>query len=205
MADTFTFSKNGYFNEVGNSVVFERNVFTPDDIAMRYLVPKYGLTLEELTYEQLDIITRMVNGGWDILPSFFVEWDNEKAVRKIVPNVGCFMTWCDYKGKVTQYICSINYIENEIVLFNNKEKLAEFENIDALFECMRQIVESEPLKCTGYYDDFATKNLNKFNECGFDKDIFLKDNLVFCDMNVDRCIFLLDKNKCHELKIEKSE
>lgn len=200
--EIFRFNKDGNFNgDVTSTTTFERTFYTNEDVAMRILPAMYGLTIanDNLRYGQLDIITKMINRGWNLLPSFFNVGD------KIVPNFGCFTTWCDIHGKVVQYICSIEFKTGEVELFNHEHKLGEFQSIDTMFDCMPQIFESEPLKCVEYNDSFISSNVTKFDVYGFDDEIFLEDNYVFGDMDASRCEFFLDKSKCHEIIFEKGE
>lgn len=204
--ETFAFSKNGNFGDTNEVTTFEKIHYTYEDIAMRYLPSIFGLTIanENLTYGQLATITRMVNNGWTLLPSFYktVEAHN---VEKIAPNLSCFSMWCDNHGTVTQYLCSVNYDNGNVELFDSNKKLADYQTVDAMFQCMPQLFETEPLTCVEYNDSFIANNVSKFDLYGFDDEIFLEENYVFGDMDSSRCEFFLDKTKCYEIKFEKGE
>lgn len=203
--EIFQFSKDGIFNgDVNDTCTFEKNTYTNEDVAMRLLPAMYGLTIANVTYGQLNTITRMINNGWTLMPSFFKEVDHD-GNEFVTPNFGCFMMWCDIKGEVVQYICSINYTTNEVELYTYNKKLADYPSIDAMFECMPQLTDTEPLKCVEYNDSFVSKNVTSFDVYGFDSEIYLEDNYVFGDMDSSRCEFFLDKSRCHEIIFERGE
>jgi hypothetical protein len=203
---TFSFSKDGIFRKNSNSTTFERYMYTNEDIAVSYIPSLYGLTIPNgyLTYEMLDIITTMVNNGWDLLPSFYTLVD-ENGKNKLIPSFSNFMLWYDNNGEVVQYFCRINYRTMLTELFNHNEKIAEFISVDNMFKCMPHLTETEPLILKQYINNRVSKNIREFDRRGFDNEIYLRDNLVYEDMDLHDCLFSLDRKKCHEVKIECSE
>lgn len=186
-----------------NGRTYERCYYTTKDVAMKVLPSMFGTTIKELTYGELAIITRMLNNGWTLMPGYFEDNDGEDIV--IIPNISWFSMWCDWKGYPTQYICFVDYSTDYVSVYNNNRRVAKFRCIQDMFNCMPQLSDTEPLICTGVSIDDVEKNLYKFDEIGFDDEIYQPDNYVFDDILENELTLELDKNKCNELKFEKGE
>lgn len=206
--ETFTFSADGKFDNKTDNAVFEKEHYTCEEIATIYLPSMFGPTLsnKRLTYGMLLTITKMVNNGWNLLPSFY-KTIGKKGTLLLRPSLNYFMLWHDNNGTVTQYICYIDFDcdTSEVELFNGSRRLAIYESVDAMFECMPQLLDTEPLVCVGYDDKFIENNVSKFDTLGFEDDIFKPQDCVYGDMEMDRCIFHLDMSKCVEIKDKKTE
>ena len=200
--ETFTFNADGDFNGNSDNVTFAKNTYTCEYVATVLLPHMFGTTIAngQLTYGQLDIITKMYNHGWTLMPSFSKNYTKEGGMV-ITPVLNTFMIWCDVDGTVTQFVCFVEYFSNKVTLYDTKHKLATYESVDIMLEYMPQLSKTEPLVCCGYSDDFVADCMSKFSKLGFEDGIFSPESDVYGDMDMSRCIFFLDKSRCHEVKI----
>lgn len=180
---------------------YERKYYTPDMVGMYILPSMYGVTVKDITYGQLDIITQMINNNWRLCPGFFCVED-ENGVKKLKPNLNWFVMYCDDDGFLFQYTCHVDYETNNVTLYNTDRMIAKYATIDDMYECMPRLLKTQPIKCVGCDIDGLSENLTAFYHYNFDGEIFKKENKVYENIHITNLMVELDKEKCNKITIK---
>ena len=193
-----------HFTLKGNT--YECRYYTNKEVATEILPRLYGRTIEKLTYGELDIITRMLNYGWTLLPRYDEEFiDDGIGNMYLKPDYSWFTLWCDDETELHQYTCKITYGANIVKLYDNRRAVATFMTIDDMFNCMKQLEKTEPLKVNKYSNTNTDKNLESFDIYGIDNEIFQKNNEVFETIDNTDIDFELDMDRIYEIKTKREE
>jgi hypothetical protein len=193
-----------HFTLKGNT--YECRYYTNKEVATEILPRLYGRTIEKLTYGELDIITRMLNYGWTLLPRYDEEFiDDGIGNMYLKPDYSWFTLWCDDETELHQYTCKITYDANVVKLYDDRRAVATFMTIDDMFNCMKQLEKTEPLKVNKYSNTNTDKNLESFDIYGIDNEIFQKNNEVFETIDNTDIDFELDMDRIYEIKTKSEE
>ena len=193
-----------HFTLKGNT--YECRYYTNKEVATEILPRLYGRTIEKLTYGELDIITRMLNYGWTLLPRYDEEFiDDGIGNMYLKPDYSWFTLWCDDETELHQYTCKITYDANVVKLYDDRRAVATFMTIDDMFNCMKQLEKTEPLKVNKYSNANTDKNLESFDIYGIDNEIFQKNNEVFETIDNTDIDFELDMDRIYEIKTKIEE
>lgn len=193
-----------HFTLKGNT--YEYRYYTNKEVATEILPRLYGRTIEKLTYGELDIITRMLNYGWTLLPRYDEEFiDDGIGNMYLKPDYSWFTLWCDDETELHQYTCKITYDANVVKLYDDRRAVATFMTIDDMFNCMKQLEKTEPLKVNKYSNTNTDKNLESFDIYGIDNEIFQKNNEVFETIDNTDIDFELDMDRIYEIKTKSEE
>lgn len=193
-----------HFTLKGNT--YEYRYYTNKEVATEILPRLYGRTIEKLTYGELDIITRMLNYGWTLLPRYDEEFiDDGIGNMYLKPDYSWFTLWCDDETELHQYTCKITYDANVVKLYDDRRAVATFMTIDDMFNCMKQLEKTEPLKVNKYSNTNTDKNLESFDIYGIDNEIFQKNNEVFEIIDNTDIDFELDMDRIYEIKTKSEE
>lgn len=193
-----------HFTLKGNT--YECRYYTNKEVATEILPRLYGRTIEKLTYGELDIITRMFNYGWTLLPRYDEEFiDDGIGNMYLKPDYSWFTLWCDDETELHQYTCKITYDANVVKLYDDRRAVATFMTIDDMFNCMKQLEKTEPLKVNKYSNTNTDKNLESFDIYGIDNEIFQKNNEVFETIDNTDIDFELDMDRIYEIKTKSEE
>lgn len=193
-----------HFTLKGNT--YECRYYTNKEVATEILPRLYGRTIEKLTYGELDIITRMLNYGWTLLPRYDEEFiDDGIGNMYLKPDYSWFTLWCDDETELHQYTCKITYDANVVKLYDDRRAVATFMTIDDMFNCMKQLEKTEPLKVNKYSNANTDKNLESFDIYGIDNEIFQKNNEVFETIDNTDIDFELDMDRIYEIKTKSEE
>lgn len=186
-----------------NERMYEKYYYSAKEIATEVLPRLYGRNIEDLTYGELAIITKMYNHGWTLLPTYVFEFKDDD--EKLVPFYRWFSLFCDEDTNVHQYTCFlVKY--GGVELFDNHKQICKFTTIDNMFLYMKQLDDTEPLKISRYYNEKVVKNLKSFDIYGIDNEIYTEDAKVFPNgINMLDLTFELDITKCDEIKLKKAE
>lgn len=189
-------------NEIKNLNVidgktYEYFEFTEQDVARNVLPAYFGVGIKYITYEQLSVVTRMLNHKWVLIPGFYGDKTSEGVMLK--PNVGWFslsVRDVDNKDIIYQYTAYINFNKLEILLYNSERLIATFYNIEDLFDYMPHLYNGYPVVCVGYYDDKVSKNVMDFMDVDtqFDGINFYPNKLVYNDIDVKNFEFVIDES-----------
>ena len=180
--------------------LYENKYFTDEDVVKNILPICFGLTCKYITYEQLSVVTTMLNHSWTLIPGFYGEKTNNGVILK--PNVGWFsltMRDINKENVIHQYTAYINFSKLEILLYNKERLVATFYNLEDLFEYMPQLNNGIPLTYVGYNDEHLNEKINAFtcyNNSEFDGIEYYPNRLVYEDMDVKNFQFTVDTNKC---------
>ena len=193
-----------YFTLKGKT--YKRRYYTNKEVATEILPRLYGKTIEKLTYGELDIITSMLNHGWTLLPRYDEEFiDDGIGNMYLKPDYSWFTLWCDDETELHQYTCKITYDANFVRLYDDRRAVATFMAIDDMFNCMKQLETTEPLKVDKYSNTNTDKNLESFDIYGIDNEIFQKNNEVFETIDNTDIDFELDMDRIYEIKTKNEE
>lgn len=176
---------------------YEYVEFTEQDVARNVLPAYFGVGIKYITYEQLSLVTRMLNHKWVLIPGFYGDKTSEGVMLK--PNVGWFslsVRDVDNKNIIYQYTAYINFNKLEILLYNSERLIATFYNIEDLFDYMPHLYNGYPVVCVGYYDDKVIKNVMEFMDVDtqFDGINFYPNKLVYNDIDVKNFEFVIDES-----------
>lgn len=197
---------NGYKYFTLKEKTYECRYYTNKEVATEILPRLYGRTIEKLTYGELDIITRMLNYGWTLLPRYDEEFiDDGIGNMYLKPDYSWFTLWCDDETELHQYTCKITYDANIVKLYDDRRAVATFMTIDDMFNCMKQLEKTEPLKVNKYSNANTDKNLESFDIYGIDNEIFQKNNEVFETIDNTDIDFELDIDRIYEIKTKTEE
>lgn len=197
---------NGYKYFTLKEKTYEYRYYTNKEVATEILPRLYGRTIEKLTYGELDIITRMLNYGWTLLPRYDEEFiDDGLGNMYLKPDYSWFTLWCDDETELHQYTCKITYDVNVVKLYDDRRAVATFMTIDDMFNCMKQLEKTEPLKVNKYSNTNTDKNLESFDIYGIDNEIFQKNNEVFETIDNTDIDFELDMDRIYEIKTKREE
>lgn len=182
---------------------YEWHYYTAKEIATKVLPRLYGRNIEDLTYGELAIITKMYNHGWTLLPTYVFEL---KGVdEKIVPFYRWFGLFCDEDTNVHQYTCFL-VKDGGVELFDNNKQICKFTTIDNMFSYMQQLDKTEPLEVCKYYNEKVVKNLEGFDIYGIDDEIYREYAKVFENgIDMRDLTLTLDETKCHEIILKKAD
>lgn len=181
-----------------NGVTYKTKKYTNKDVATILLPQIYGENIKFLTYGHLALITKMLNHGWDFIPGYMVDFENNVKVLK--PNFNWFNLWCDYNGVPERYTCYI-HDDNVVDLFVNGCQIAQFLTIDAMFEYVERLEDTEPIKCVEYSDSKTDKNLDGFDKYGLDGEIYTSETKVFDYIVKDNFKMIIDANKWNKIDL----
>lgn len=182
-----------------NGELYRQKHFFCTEVATKILPSLYGTTIKDITYEQLAVITSMLNHGWSIIPGFYGEKTEYGVMLK--PNLSWFILWAKNDELLYQYTACVNYNKGEIVLYDSTHQLAIYNCINDMYECMPYLDEYIPVMCTGYNDKQVEDNVDRFELDGFDDEIYLKSNPVYNNMSRVNLTFEIDKNKIVNIPI----
>lgn len=186
-----------------NERMYEKYYYSAKEIATEVLPRIYGRNIEDLTYGELVIITKMYNHGWTLLPTYVFEFKDDD--EKLVPFYRWFSLFCDEDTNVHQYTCFLAKYGG-VELFDNHKQICKFTTIDNMFLYMKQLDDTEPLKISRYYNEKVVKNLKGFDIYGIDNEIYTEDAKVFPNgIDMLDLTFELDITKCDEIKLKKAE
>lgn len=161
----------------------QRRKLTEVDVATTILPQMFGTTIKYITYEQLTIITKLLNLGWNICPGFYGEKTDNGTVLK--PNLGWFIMWLKDENKIFQYTLYVNYNKNELMLYDSENLIATFYNLqdtlDYIMNTTRLSSDNITL-CTSYYNPVNLSLISDFIEEGFSEYI-KKNDLVYQNMS----------------------
>jgi hypothetical protein len=182
-----------------NERMYEKYYYSAKEIATEVLPSLYGTTIEDLTYGELALITKMYNHGWTLLPTYVFEFKDDSKKddgKKIVPFYRWFGLFCDEDTNVHQYTCFL-YKDGGVELFDRHKQICKFTTIDNMFLYMKQLDDTEPLKFSRYYNEKVVKNLKSFDIYGIDNEIYTEDAKVFPNgIDMLDLTFELDITKC---------
>ena len=186
-----------------NERMYETYYYSAKEIATEVLPRLYGRNIEDLTYGELAVITKMYNHGWTLLPTYVFEFKNND--EKLVPFYKWFSLFCDEDTNVHQYTCFL-VKDGGVELFDNHKQICKFTTIDNMFLYMKQLDDTEPLKFSRYYNEKVVKNLKSFDIYGIDNEIYTEDAKVFPNgIDMLDLKFELDDTKCNEIKLKRAE
>lgn len=186
-----------------NERMYETYYYSAKEIATEVLPRLYGRNIEDLTYGELVVITKMYNHGWTLLPTYVFEFKHNN--EKLVPLYRWFSLFCDEDTNVHQYTCFL-VKDGGVELFDNHKQICKFTTIDNMFLYMKHLDKTEPLKVSRYYNEKVVKNLKSFDIYGIDNEIYAEDAKVFPNgIDMLDLTFELDDTKCNEIKFKRAE
>ena len=161
----------------------QRKNLTEVEVATQVLPRMFGTTIECITYEQLTVITKLLNLGWNLCPGFYGEKTDKKTVLK--PNLGWFIMWLKKDELVFQFTLYVNYTKEELMLYNSEKLIATFYNVNDVLDYifnLTKLTSDKITKCVSYYNPDHINRISDFMDEGFNEYI-KKDDLMFPNMN----------------------